>query len=160
MILRSLSARRAWIEIQALQNTRMDVLRSLSARRAWIEMITPLYTIAITRGSLSARRAWIEIWSLSTRMAPFRRVALRKESVDRNRVLALAALEALGSLSARRAWIEMPEDSQPSKRCAVALRKESVDRNLAGRHLIDLGQKVALRKESVDRNTLRCRIGA
>ena len=36
----------------------------------------------------------------------------------------------------------------------VALRKESVDRNLAGRHLIDLGQ-VALRKESVDRNPMR-----
>ena len=34
-------------------------------------------------------------------------VALRKESVDRNDVLAVSALLELMSLSARRAWIEM-----------------------------------------------------
>ncbi len=56
--------------------------------------------------SLSARRAWIEI-------VPFRghdfwpRVALRKESVDRNSILTLKQIPLTGSLSARRAWIEI-----------------------------------------------------
>ena len=34
-------------------------------------------------------------------------VALRKESVDRNMVVALLAVGRAGSLSARRAWIEI-----------------------------------------------------
>ena len=56
-------------------------------------------------------------------------VALRKESVDRNRYLGIEA---------------DPFDW-------VALRKESVDRNFA--HLtVGPGFQVALRKESVDRN--------
>ena len=58
-----------------------------------------------TRRSLSARRAWIEINVLSQPSKP-RRVALRKESVDRNSTR-LASLTAF----------------------TVALRKESVDRN-------------------------------
>ena len=64
-----------------------------------------------TRGSkkmesLSARRAWIEISPIAAPSeAPT--VALRKESVDRNDVLAVSALLELMSLSARRAWIEM-----------------------------------------------------
>ena len=44
------------------------------------------------------------------------------------------------SLSARRAWIEIWGNYIVVKMSDVALRKESVDRNLAGRHLIDLGQ--------------------
>ena len=55
-------------------------------------------------------------------------VALRKESVDRNKV------QLRGSL-----------------RKVVALRKESVDRNLCHPGLGYIGS-VALRKESVDRN--------
>ena len=56
---RSLSARRAWIEIKTLVCLAGSVW-SLSARRAWIEIVAgtrydrpPL--------SLSARRAWIEM---------------------------------------------------------------------------------------------------
>ena len=79
--------------------------RSLSARRAWIEMLVPeqhsdgisvaLRKESVDRNvyigfsfptiilSLSARRAWIEIILLfSWYVPPF--VALRKESVDRN----------------------------------------------------------------------------
>ena len=57
-------------------------------------------------GSLSARRAWIEIETLSSFVScPL--VALRKESVDRNRP-AIKNRPSVGS---------------------VALRKESVDRN-------------------------------
>ena len=82
---------------------------SLSARRAWIEIISPDIRAVVYR-SLSARRAWIEI-TISKFFSQKRRVALRKESVDRNRMLALAALLAPGSLSARRAWIEMVKSS-------------------------------------------------
>ena len=124
---RSLSARRAWIEITqilasmllslvALRKESVDrnltvlemkmaLLWSLSARRAWIE----ISTIPITcdeNGSLSARRAWIEI-----AMKPLRQevgvVALRKESVDRNK----------------------PYSHLCTAFFVVALRKESVDRN-------------------------------
>ena len=82
----------------------------------------------LTSRSLSARRAWIEIFSfLDTDYKT--RVALRKESVDRNRII------------------------KPSYRTIfVALRKESVDRNMRTT-LIFLLSPVALRKESVDRNS-------
>ena len=56
--------------------------------------------------SLSARRAWIEINTRSQPSRP-RAVALRKESVDRNKV-GIAAIDGI---------------------IDVALRKESVDRN-------------------------------
>ena len=57
------------------------------------------------------------------------RVALRKESVDRNVCShSLTTLEKQ-SLSARRAWIEILGENQMKKTIHVALRKESVDRN-------------------------------
>ena len=56
---RSLSARRAWIEIQVFQRIAKP-FRSLSARRAWIEI------------TVVTAKDWAEV------------VALRKESVDRN----------------------------------------------------------------------------
>ena len=81
-------------------------------------------------------------------------VALRKESVDRNAYIPLPSGGNTSSLSARRAWIEMCTPASRGGECVVALRKESVDRNTnfcpAG--LFDL--PVALRKESVDRNKL------
>ena len=80
---RSLSARRAWIEIKiwycgtsiglvALRKESVDrniiylltasgFLMSLSARRAWIEINGALLDNGSSSGSLSARRAWIEI---------------------------------------------------------------------------------------------------
>ena len=56
-------------------------------------------------------------------------VALRKESVDRNRISRLPRSGTVKSLSARRAWIEIPQRSIYTTRTPVALRKESVDRN-------------------------------
>ena len=57
-------------------------------------------------------------------------VALRKESVDRNFDSFFILMADSASLSARRAWIEIcrswPKQSNHRK---VALRKESVDRN-------------------------------
>ena len=55
---------------------------SLSARRAWIEIRVPSSTVIVIL-SLSARRAWIEMQVFQRIAKPFR-VALRKESVDRN----------------------------------------------------------------------------
>ena len=56
----SLSARRAWIEINSLDDILAGVNESLSARRAWIEIMSPIDVLAVS-ASLSARRAWIEI---------------------------------------------------------------------------------------------------
>ena len=100
--------------------------------------------------SLSARRAWIEIGS-SKMETPTFYVALRKESVDRNRRASVSMLPCVRSLSARRAWIEIIEEVSKYVVKDVALRKESVDRNLylSSFALVSL---VALRKESVDRN--------
>ena len=84
-ISRSLSARRAWIEILvslrqvclicvALRKESVDrnkiritpidgISRSLSARRAWIEITVVGVLATLVTASLSARRAWIEITS-------------------------------------------------------------------------------------------------
>ena len=56
----SLSARRAWIEIEHIKSLNKSV-KSLSARRAWIEINKIDSRYAACRTSLSARRAWIEI---------------------------------------------------------------------------------------------------
>ena len=105
------------------------------------------------------------------------RVALRKESVDRNPRVDTSSVRLSLSLSARRAWIEIakstPEEAKRwslSARRAwieissnlddilagvVALRKESVDRNCQVVSTELRMFQVALRKESVDRNTQR-----
>ena len=57
------------------------------------------------------------------------RVALRKESVDRNILSRGVDYTWQASLSARRAWIEMLMWWQSNITIKVALRKESVDRN-------------------------------
>ena len=56
--------------------------------------------------SLSARRAWIEMLMVLC-LFPCRSVALRKESVDRNRTPHHMNTRPIPSLSARRAWIEI-----------------------------------------------------
>ena len=101
----SLSARRAWIEINGALLASVSSSGSLSARRAWIEIIDD-FEPSTTRRSLSARRAWIEIaqsWRISGRAF----VALRKESVDRNHCRCYPCNTCYRSLSARRAWIEI-----------------------------------------------------
>ena len=80
------------------------------------------------------------------------RVALRKESVDRNSMLPINVMSVSASLSARRAWIEIYKLRIHQKEEKVALRKESVDRNVFG-FGAKLVHSVALRKESVDRNS-------
>ena len=79
----SLSARRAWIEIDWASVITAMTSQSLSARRAWIEMSGHRQAHTSPTVSLSARRAWIEI-RLFVWIAKRALVALRKESVDRN----------------------------------------------------------------------------
>ena len=57
------------------------------------------------------------------------KVALRKESVDRNIRIVYIMFHYGTSLSARRAWIEIKLCNMLYGRITVALRKESVDRN-------------------------------
>ena len=105
------------------------LIQSLSARRAWIEISFGLYSPLLSRLSLSARRAWIEI----NRFQGFggsTNVALRKESVDRNSANLNHLFAPMRSLSARRAWIEIGFERVLYCLQTVALRKESVDRNL------------------------------
>ena len=87
---------------------------------------------------------------------PFReqfKVALRKESVDRNFHYNLNLPSSPMSLSARRAWIEISSSLDDILAGVVALRKESVDRNCMSPIDVLAVSAVALRKESVDRNT-------
>ena len=86
------------------------------------------------KASLSARRAWIEI-NMSCNVVKRSAVALRKESVDRNRI--------------------RQDAGEPE---VVALRKESVDRNICPASRLRKLFLVALRKESVDRNVNLCNI--
>ena len=78
----SLSARRAWIEINSLDDILAGVNESLSARRAWIEIcICPrlpwLFSVALRKESVDRNPM---IYAYTTPEI----VALRKESVDRN----------------------------------------------------------------------------
>ena len=79
---KSLSARRAWIEIIA-HTARNTSIASLSARRAWIEIRRFLASwsavlVALRKESVDRNSLWAWTGGLSYE------VALRKESVDRN----------------------------------------------------------------------------
>ena len=68
--------------------------RSLSARRAWIEMRRAAIVLHQPRLSLSARRAWIEIEFKASSLCSAA-VALRKESVDRNGIASVACITVI-----------------------------------------------------------------
>ena len=101
--------------------------------------------------SLSARRAWIEI---PDRPGPKGRdrVALRKESVDRNMSEDVSYSIIVKSLSARRAWIEIKSELQPliASVTSLSARRAWIEINII--YLPFFHRAVALRKESVDRN--------
>ena len=79
------------------------------------------------------------------------KVALRKESVDRNHYCAGCASGNPTSLSARRAWIEMPFLGHKNPReLSLSARRAWIE--IAGQPAHGLPSIVALRKESVDRN--------
>ena len=92
---RSLSARRAWIEIYYHSrglNKAEVALRKESVDRNIVKYISYLGCFR----SLSARRAWIEIRK-ELFLVAFKGVALRKESVDRN----IARLSCADTVSRR-----------------------------------------------------------
>ena len=80
--------------------------KSLSARRAWIEITTrtrtPIGCVVALRKESVDRNLW---WGV--RKAVGSLVALRKESVDRNYIIKVTRYTPAASLSARRAWIEI-----------------------------------------------------
>ena len=73
----------------------MDIsVLSLSARRAWIEIQVCILNLQ-RAASLSARRAWIEI-TIQKNMDISVLVALRKESVDRNNAVQIVVVIVYG----------------------------------------------------------------
>ena len=108
----SLSARRAWIEIQISVSTVVGVL-AVALRKESVDRNCSLFRCRIR--------------------PPV--VALRKESVDRNEWIKAKYPGCRLSLSARRAWIEIKSGLHPLMASLVALRKESVDRNTSPRSI-------------------------
>ena len=104
---------------------------SLSARRAWIEI--EIIAEMFNQVAVALRKESVD--RNTVRAVPVRQyyVALRKESVDRNVDNALYDVQSGKSLSARRAWIEIFQWAHIRSAPRVALRKESVDRNLSRR---------------------------
>ena len=117
--------------------------RSLSARRAWIEMLIYFIMYLLT-ASLSARRAWIEISISYYKKIHIVNVALRKESVDRNiqpsAVIVKMSVDRnnqIISTNKRFRSVALRKESVDrntsidniTQGVFVALRKESVDRN-------------------------------
>ena len=83
LLIWSLSARRAWIEI-SIDDLEPSSTRKVALRKESVDrniLLIPLITLLIM--SLSARRAWIEI-GVDFAEDWLNAVALRKESVDRN----------------------------------------------------------------------------
>ena len=104
-IIKSLSARRAWIEKDQLEQAK--VIGPVALRKESVDRKFGRSALSGPRAqSLSARRAWIEIFS-SDLVLSASAVALRKEGVDRN--------------------INQGKETRDFSR--VALRKEGVDRN-------------------------------
>ena len=148
MLSRSLSARRAWIEIcphcRSCCQPRV-ALRKESVDRNYGKVKDHLTEDVALRKESVDRNFTLPVFGICAD------VALRKESVDRNAVSELVLENVLASLSARRAWIEMglwtsyisTLLSLSARRAWIEMVINAVSYNCS---------KVALRKESVDRN--------
>ena len=80
--------------------------KSLSARRAWIEIMLSLLFRLVAGVALRKESVDRNIPNIGTFLNTHK-VALRKESVDRNLYYQDNRKHPHGSLSARRAWIEI-----------------------------------------------------
>ena len=150
LILLSLSARRAWIEIvcemrcfcvcvvalrkESVDRNRLFIigqyLVSVALRKESVDRNrTPHHMNTRPIPSLSARRAWIEILNRSSNFWIYASLSARRAWIEIG-VLDFGPGEVL-SLSARRAWIEISGPLNAACIWVVALRKESVDRNHA-----------------------------
>ena len=104
---RSLSSRRAWIEIAAgtaLGTTKIS--RSPHGERG-LKFQSKIYCYTGNLQSLSSRRAWIEIRCCMLQKKNVLQVALLTESVDWNQEAISRCSKPSPSLSSRRAWIEI-----------------------------------------------------
>ena len=146
----SLSARRAWIEI----NTPVDIGSDggVALRKESVDRNQQAADITQKVHNVALRKESVDRNQQNVGQNYIAGVALRKESVDRNHLINLPRYLFWKSLSARRAWIEMTVGNPHMLNCPVALRKESVDRNMLMRRTQTAIDLVALRKESVDRN--------
>ena len=146
----NVALRKESVDRNSLASTQAKLFgRSLSARRAWIEIANTAAPLDFSPVAL--RKESVDRNAHAVNLTGKMSVALRKESVDRNlQIMPLVDLQT-PSLSARRAWIEIAGAGIVGNTDVVALRKESVDRN---REIVVPAPTivVALRKESVDRN--------
>ena len=145
---RSPSSRRAWIEIELLQDGH-DRKLSPSSRRAWIEiqaipLTEPARRVALLAEGVDRNISW-------NRSDTWNSVALLAEGVDRNSQRKRGHYEKVWSPSSRRAWIEIGRWCWGSAVLHVALLAEGVDRNIVHRYKARSGH-VALLAEGVDRN--------
>ena len=104
---KSLSSRRAWIEICCLITLSLSISSSLSSRRAWIEIPGMLwYKGGIFVALLTESVDWNEIYltkkALMLRRSPHGERGLKFEDGDYD-------FEVTKSLSSRRAWIEIKQ---------------------------------------------------
>ena len=147
---RSLSARRAWIETLASRLVDMSAavaLRKESVDRNYKNLPKQSihHKVALRKESVDRNLGAMQIVIIVV-------VALRKESVDRNQGVHYDNYNLHWSLSARRAWIETCPGRIWSTALAWSLSArrawiETID------YIIDyVNDAVALRKESVDRN--------
>ena len=122
----SLSARRAWIEICALDFQPWTLLVAL--RKESVDRNAAKDRIRVA-GMVALRKESVDRNGVNFSGSASAGVALRKESVDRHQLLRKEFKNLRLSLSARRAWIEIPAELRRWCEEVVALRKESVDRN-------------------------------
>ena len=85
---------------------RVYLASSLSARRAWIEIESPTDFVSVILVALRKESVDRNLMTSGDVTAPST-VALRKESVDRNSAVVFSTSGSVASLSARRAWIEI-----------------------------------------------------
>ena len=109
---RSLSSRRAWIEIKVRIVINPDLLKSLSSRRAWIEINIKFSHFKKCFVALLTESVDWNLHSLCYLTALYK-VALLTESVDWNKIRLTPTEPLQRSLSSRRAWIEMPAEGRP-----------------------------------------------
>ena len=102
--LRSLSARRAWIEIGNLCNDAES--NPVALRKESVDRNASRWATASARSVALRKESVDRNWALTT-PSTSSHVALRKESVDRNRLNLFRWRCFWLSLSARRAWIEI-----------------------------------------------------
>ena len=112
-------------------------------------------TVAKVRRTVALRKESVDRNKASHLLGvPKCKVALRKESVDRNSLGMNIILCIIVSLSARRAWIEIVISAMTSQ-ISVSLSARRAWIEIANFCKNRFCPTVALRKESVDRNTMR-----